>query len=55
MFGTWKSLQTQRDLDYLLRAFDSKLLKERFANELRTKVADHFKNRPKSNGKAITN
>jgi len=55
VLDTWKSAQTQRDFDYLLCTFDSKLLKERFANELRTKVADHFRNRPRSSGTSSSN
>lgn len=48
---TWKSLQTQLDLDFLVHEFDQRLSTEKLANELRTKVVTRFNNRKNGNGK----
>ena len=48
---TWKSLQTQLDLDFLVHEFEQKLSSEKLANELRAKVVNHFSNRKIGNGK----
>jgi len=46
----WKSCQTQHDLNFLVNEFDSRLSKDKFANELRTNLTSHFNDRIKENG-----
>ena len=42
VLNTWKSIQTNLSLSYLLQEFDQKLSTEILANELRTRVKSHF-------------
>ena len=51
VLNTWKSIQTNLDLSYLLQEFDQKLSEEKLANELRTRVKSHFSYIEKGIGK----
>ena len=42
---TWKSVQTQLDLPFLVQKFDQKLSGEKLANELRTMMKSQFMDR----------
>ena len=42
---TWKSLQTQLDLPFLVQTFDQKVSSEKLANELKTKLLCQFSDR----------